>query len=363
MTKILMVSEHPFQTTGYAIIAKEEASYLGNFYEVYYFPILTIPCSGVQMNRYVLLGVQVESNLKDVYKHYLETIKPDLVIIEGDAFAFDWLWNWTVESGTKIILRVIMDGDALRPTEIEKFKQATALSCFSHKVMDMVKEYNPRCYWLPGFYTEEVFYPRQKEHQYFNFLYVGTNVWRKNVAGLVQAFSLVYKEMPDARLLLHCIPFSRHGYFLPDIIEHFGLKGKVEFTPNIKYVTYPTSALADLYASSDVFVSATFGEGFGLPHVEAMAMGLSQVYPDFGVLPEVVGDAGIAVPISGYVYDYFGVRKGVVDVKKFGEAMLSLYSDKQLRQSLSTRAVARAKKYEWKQVAPKWRECVEEVLK
>jgi glycosyltransferase involved in cell wall biosynthesis len=50
-----------------------------------------------------------------------------------------------------------------------------------------------------------------------------------------------------------------------------------------------------LYSGSDVFVTASKYEGFGLPLLEAMACGLPCVVSNAGALPEVGGDAALYV--------------------------------------------------------------------
>lgn len=358
MTRILIVSEHPFQATAYALMAKDIAEYLAGFYEVYYFPITYIPSPGIQFGRFTLLGAQLEAGGVKVFNHYVDSIQPEVIIYEGDAFACPWV----LTEKSKVILRAVIDGDIPRPAELELYRKATVVTALTRMAKDILsKDYNT--YYIPNFYHEEVFHGQREEHEGFRFLYVGTNVFRKNVAGLIQAFARVAKEMPDAKLCLHCTPLSRYGFFLPDIIEHFDLQKRVEFSPNVDLVPYPASAMARLYASADAFVSTTSGEGFGIPHLEAMAMGLPQAYPDFSALQEVVGDAGIAVPIAGYLYDYWGVKKAIVDTEAFAKAMLALYEDKSLRSELGRRGIRQARQYEYKQVVPLWRECIEEVLK
>ena len=51
--------------------------------------------------------------------------------------------------------------------------------------------------------------------------------------------------------------------------------------------------LAAAYARADVLVVASGHEGFGVPVIEAMSVGLPIVHSSAGSLPEVVGDAGV----------------------------------------------------------------------
>ncbi|HEY7823184.1 MAG TPA: glycosyltransferase, partial [Acidimicrobiia bacterium] len=52
----------------------------------------------------------------------------------------------------------------------------------------------------------------------------------------------------------------------------------------------PDDVMAQIYTRSDVLLSATAGEGFGLPVLEAQACGTRVVVSDFSAQPELVGD-------------------------------------------------------------------------
>jgi len=54
-----------------------------------------------------------------------------------------------------------------------------------------------------------------------------------------------------------------------------------------------------VYAAADVLAQPSLGEGFGIPVIEAMAVGLPVVVSDGGALPEVVGTAAEVVPLGG----------------------------------------------------------------
>lgn len=55
-------------------------------------------------------------------------------------------------------------------------------------------------------------------------------------------------------------------------------------------------ALASLYNSSDIFVSASHHEGFCIPVIEALAAGCRVIATDAGALPDTVGGCGTIVP-------------------------------------------------------------------
>jgi len=58
----------------------------------------------------------------------------------------------------------------------------------------------------------------------------------------------------------------------------------------------PDQRLAELYASSDLFVLPSRHEGFGMAYAEAIAHGLPVIGTTAGAIPETVGQAGVLVP-------------------------------------------------------------------
>jgi glycosyltransferase involved in cell wall biosynthesis len=80
-------------------------------------------------------------------------------------------------------------------------------------------------------------------------------------------------------------------------------------------------------------VYPSFYEGFGLPPLEAMQCGTPVITSNVASLPEVVGEAGIMVDPH--------------DRDAFAGAMLALYRDSALRDSLRHKGLARASCFTW----------------
>lgn len=114
-------------------------------------------------------------------------------------------------------------------------------------------------------------------------LYAGGSAARKNLPGLAAAWSLVRNRVPDATLVL-AGPRSplRDGLFA-------GLGGVVQ----VGRVNDAT--LAGLMATATSVVVPSLYEGFGLPALEALAVGVPLVCAQTSSLPEVVGDAALLV--------------------------------------------------------------------
>ncbi len=127
-------------------------------------------------------------------------------------------------------------------------------------------------------------------------LYVGSESPRKNVADLLAAVATLKRKFGSVQLLkVGSAGAANDRSRTIASIEKFGLEAgrDVVFLDEIS-----DSNLAAAYCASDIFVSASLYEGFGLPVLEAMALAVPVVTYDSGALTEVMGNGGRVVPPS-----------------------------------------------------------------
>ena len=154
---------------------------------------------------------------------------------------------------------------------------------------------------------------------------------RKNMDSVVRAFGRLAEEpgLADVRLVLAGGKGWKIGPLLA-LIDGLpaGVRDRVVCTGFV-----PDADLPALYAGASAFAYPSHYEGFGLPLLEAMACGTPVVTADNSSLPEVAGDAGLAVAST--------------DVDALADALRRVLTDEPLRADLARRALARAATFSW----------------
>jgi len=118
-------------------------------------------------------------------------------------------------------------------------------------------------------------------------LFFGTLEPRKNVGMLLDAYARVLARLPDApKLVLAGRATAEADAWLrraaaPPLAGHVEHRGYVD--PDRRRALYEGAAL---------LILPSFEEGFGLPALEAMTVGVPVIASNTGALPDVVGDAG-----------------------------------------------------------------------
>ena len=169
-------------------------------------------------------------------------------------------------------------------------------------------------------------------------LFVGTVQPRKNLVRLIEAFCELNSkfEIRNSKLKsLKLIIAGKFGWDYEEILEtpkKFGVEDDIVFTGYIndaeRYI---------LLANALVYVQPSLTEGFGLPVLEAMQMGVPVASSTGGALPEVVGDAA-------ETFD-------PLDVSQMSEKLSKLIRDKTLMERLVEKGKKRAQEFAWEKAA------------
>ncbi|SHK65023.1 Glycosyltransferase involved in cell wall bisynthesis [Clostridium cavendishii DSM 21758] len=210
---------------------------------------------------------------------------------------------------------------------------------------DIAKQFN---YPLENIFVthlaaEEVYTPLNKIHskEYLKkkygisddfILYVGGFSPRKNILGLIEAFSILVKSHKSP---INLVILGKQGpsydKYKTRTLE-LNISDKVIFPGFIELNDMPI-----FYNASRLFVYPSFYEGFGLPPVEAMASGTPVIASNLTSVPEILGDSALLINPSS--------------VDEIKNSMLNILEDKVLTLNLINKGFIHSSKYSWKKTA------------
>lgn len=164
------------------------------------------------------------------------------------------------------------------------------------------------------------------------FLFVGTFEPRKNIMGLLEAYHLLRKRMPDTPALV--LAGSRGWLFDETMakIEQMNLGAYIHWRENVSQ-----EALPALYNMAVALVTPSFYEGFGFPALEAMACGTVPIVSNRSSLPEVVGEVGLQIDPD--------------DPPALTDALYRALTDSAWRETMGQAGLARAATFTWERTA------------
>jgi len=204
----------------------------------------------------------------------------------------------------------------------------------------------------------KVFRPRDKKQSKallgfdpdrFLILRVDKNSLRKDYAATWKALRPILRRYKDIDVHFHCAPRSDDGYDLDALrFSDEDIRDRVSFSQNLTgYLGWDEEALATLFSAADMFVSTSWGEGFGLNPLQAMAAGTPVIAQDCSAITEVVGDGGILIPPLMRITTPMGQDQCLPDIPAFTKAIERLYLGAGSLRKLREKAVIQAAKFSW----------------
>jgi len=158
-------------------------------------------------------------------------------------------------------------------------------------------------------------------------LYLGTLEQKKGIVELLSA----YRKAGDAGLSQPLVLAGGKGALGFDLdlqIRNAGVAGRVRASGFIEEADKKA-----LLKSAALFVYPSLYEGFGLPPLEAMALGIPTLVSDQTSLPEIVGNAAIVTSVH--------------DASEFSQALVRGVRDEIFRRRAATAGPARAREFNW----------------
>lgn len=159
-------------------------------------------------------------------------------------------------------------------------------------------------------------------------LFLGTLEPRKNVEGLLRAWEAMDTDIP-------LVVAGKPGWKYSNIFRLAAKSRKKHRIQFLGFVEEEDKPYLMKLARTLAFPS--FYEGFGLPVLEAMAVGTPVVTSSVTSLPEVVGDAGLLV--------------NPFNLDELRDALDKVCTDAELTKLFSVKGIEQAKKFSWTKTA------------
>jgi glycosyltransferase involved in cell wall biosynthesis len=175
-------------------------------------------------------------------------------------------------------------------------------------------------------------------------LFFGTLETRKNIGGLLDAYERLLGGPAKAGHHRH----NSSGSRIPDLV----LAGRATaaarpwldriarppLADRVRHIGYVQPAnRRELYDGARLLVQPSFEEGFGIPVLEAMTLGIPVVASNRGALPEVLGDAGLLVDPD--------------DAAGMANAIERMIEDETFAATLAAKGLVRSRQFTWELTA------------
>ncbi len=255
----------------------------------------------------------------DIIAAHAKASRADIVITLYDS----WIFDPNTTAQFKWCPWLPVDHDPLPVQSKIALQSAWQPICYSHYGVEKLKEAGLDPLYVPHGIDLDIFKPgdRDAARQRLGLadcdylaVMVAANKGqpsRKSFPEVFVAWSKFIKEHPKAMLYVHCHTGTEMAGL--DMEGHAKLAGipqcNLRFADQYRLIMgYPNAFLATLYQAANVLVSPSYGEGFGLPIVEAQACGCPVIVNDCTSMPELcfagwkTTNSPFATPLLAYQF-------------------------------------------------------------
>lgn len=171
---------------------------------------------------------------------------------------------------------------------------------------------------------------------------IGSHLARKNTGRLIDAFDLLQgRNRSDHLLLISGLGGDQQAPFR-ERAERAGIRDQVRFLPYLD-----RSELISVYAGADLAVYPSLAEGWGLPVVEALALGVPVATSNTTGMPEAGGEHA----------RYFDPT----DLESMTQTMADALAETEAFATIRDEAIRRAQSFTWRRAAETTLEAYREV--
>lgn len=172
---------------------------------------------------------------------------------------------------------------------------------------------------------------------------------RKNIVRLIHAFAgLVNLNGYSGKMLItgsvSGAPYQNKMKSICDAsVRETGMENRIIFTDFIS-----EKELDSLFRMADFLIYPSLYEGFGIPVLEAMRMGLPVITSNTTAMPEVAGDAAYLVDPT--------------NIEEMTSVMSELLQNRQRQEDMIEKGLERARSYTWQNVSESYLKLYQEII-
>lgn len=181
---------------------------------------------------------------------------------------------------------------------------------------------------------------KKSDHDQY-LLYVGSELWRKNLKNIIAAFALVHKEFSNLKLIkAPCEWVSEYRNQTLEAIKDNGLEVGKEVLFVDEYL--PLEKLVELYQNAEIFLFPTLKEGFWFPIIEAQACWVPVITTNYEPMSELVSYKEMLVDPN--------------NPKDIAEKIIKILKNPALKKQMVDDWLDYVKQFSWEKTAEKFEE-------
>ena len=175
---------------------------------------------------------------------------------------------------------------------------------------------------------------------------------RKNFIGLFQAFTKILDARSNVSLYIHTDPQRPDGEDLNIFIKKMGLEGRVFFPNKYEYLNsqYDDEDLNHIFNAADCMLHMAYGEGFGVPALEAQAVGVPVIQTNGTAMKELTFIDKFRIDSRPYYAGVEGSFMDEPDVDHAAKIVVDYLSkarvDAEYKESVQNELIQKASEYE-----------------
>lgn len=211
-----------------------------------------------------------------------------------------WVMNEKIMSRIPTLAWTPIDHDPIIPQTLQWFVRSNAMPLsMSHFGEERMREAGLNPFYVPHGYDPSIFHPEEDRRAARASLRIPQDAFlvtmvaanrgvpsRKGFPEALRAFKAFQDNHPEAVLYLHTKMEEFDGEPLHSLCKAVGVRPMTADQYGLS-LGAPPRLVARLMGCSDVLLNPAYGEGFGVPLIEAQACGTPCVVTDFSAMPEV----------------------------------------------------------------------------